>query len=127
MIDAKRVDCVELNARRRLDLLDKGHNVVGFDFMLFTPTERYDRIVAAPTFKDNIDCKHIMRMYDICLKPGGRMSSLSSPYWMTGESDLQKEFRSWLVGKDYYITMLPDNSFLEDGRTVPTAIITITK
>lgn len=127
LIKARRVDCVELNERRRLTLLEKGHNVVGTDFMFFKPMELYDRIVAAPNFRDNVDCAHIMRMYDVCLKTGGIMSSLSSPFWMTGSAELQKDFRSWLVGKNYQILMLPDFSFVEDGQTVPTAIITLRK
>jgi hypothetical protein len=127
LVDARRVDCVELNEERRRVLLGKGHNVVGRDFMLFEPAERYDRIVAAPNFRDNVDCLHIRRMYDVCLKRGGRMSSLTSPYWMTGDSPTQRSFRSWLAGKEYHITMLPDGSFMEGGLTVPTAIITLTR
>jgi hypothetical protein len=67
-----------------------------------------------------------MKMYDL-VKQGGTVSSIMSPYWMTGNSELQIEFRQWLNGKKYSIDMLPDNTFMEDGMTVPTIIIKIEK
>lgn len=105
---------------------EKGYNVVGSDFFLFNPKYQYDFVIGAPNFRDNIDCKHVMHMYDL-LKPNGVVSSIMSPYWMTGNSELQKEFRKWLEDKTYSIDMLPDNTFMEDGNTVPTIIIKIRK
>lgn len=120
------VHCVELNAKCNEELVAKGHNVVGHDFFLFTPKFLYDKVIACPNFRDNVDVNHIMKMYD-CVKPGGWIVSLTSPLWMTGNSPRQVEFRAWLADKEYDVTMLPDNSFMEDGMTVPTAIITICK
>lgn len=99
---------------------------MGSDFFLFNPNYKYDFIIAAPNFRDNIDCKHVMKMFDL-LKTGGVVSSIMSPYWMTGNSDLQISFRKWLEGKSYSIDMLPDNTFMENGNTVPTVIIKIRK
>jgi hypothetical protein len=67
-----------------------------------------------------------MKMYDL-VKQGGIVSSIMSPYWMTGNSDLQIEFRQWLGDKNYTIDILPDNTFMESGNTVPTIIIKIKK
>lgn len=50
-----------------------------------------------------------------------------SPYWMTGNSELQLSFRQWLNNKKYSIEVLPDNTFMESGETVPTIIIKIYK
>src|SRR4051812_36983901 len=80
------VDCVELNSGRRRSLAEKGHSLVGGDFMLFRPDAGYDRIVAAPNFRNNVDCVHIMHMHE-CLAEGGILSSLTSPLWMTGDSE----------------------------------------
>lgn len=121
-----KLECVELNQNCKHVLNDKGYNVVGSDFFLFNPNYKYDFIIAAPNFRDNIDCKHVMKMFDL-LKTGGVVSSIMSPYWMTGNSDLQISFRKWLEGKSYSIDMLPDNTFMENGNTVPTVIIKIRK
>lgn len=79
------LDCVELNRECRQSLQNKGHNVVGSDFFRFQTEKKYDFIVACPNFRDNIDCRHIMHMYDK-LKLGGEIASLTSPFWMTGET-----------------------------------------
>ena len=115
------LECVELNQECKNVLKEKGYNVVGSDFFLFNPKYQYDFVIGAPNFRDNIDCKHVMKMYDL-VKQGGTVSSIMSPYWMTGNSELQIEFRQWLNGKKYSIDMLPDNTFMENGMTVPTII-----
>lgn len=120
------LECVELNQTCKQSLSEKGFKIVGSDFFLFNPSYRYDYIIAAPNFRDNIDCKHVMKMYDH-LKHGGTISSIMSPYWMTGNSELQISFRQWLNNKKYSIEVLPDNTFMESGETVPTIIIKIYK
>lgn len=120
------VDCVELNEHNKKILIQKGHNVVGRDFFHFKTEKKYRHIIAAPNFKDNVDVDHIMKMYTH-LDNGGRIISLTSPYWMTGNSERQVNFRKWLEDKDYKIQMLQDNLFMEDGLTVPTCIIVIRK
>lgn len=79
------LDCVELNRDCRQSLKEKGHNVVGSDFFRFQTENKYNFIIACPNFRDNIDCRHIMHMYDQ-LKSGGEISSLTSPFWMTGDT-----------------------------------------
>jgi 16S rRNA G1207 methylase RsmC len=123
---AKKVDvhCVELNQKCRETLASKGYEIVGNDFFLFKSETKYDCVIAAPNFRDNVDCDHVMKMHTH-LRPGGRLVSIMSPAWMTGESDRQVEFRSWLQGRSYRIGVLPDFSYIEDGKTVPTIIIRI--
>jgi hypothetical protein len=86
----------------------------------------FDVAIACPPFKNNLDLAHIQLMYD-SLKHKGMMASLTSPYWMTNNEPHQIEFRKWLESKDYQLEMLPDNTFIERDKTVPTAIITIYK
>lgn len=120
------LECVELNQACKDVLKEKGFQVVGSDFFLFKPEYQYDYVIAAPNFRDNIDCKHVMKMYQH-VKNGGTVVSIMSPYWMTGDSELQISFRQWLNGKKHQIDILPDNTFMEDGKTVPTIIIKIEK
>jgi len=120
------LDCIELNSQCKKALREKGFNVIWSNFLDFNPKYFYDRIIGAPTFKDNIDCAHVMKMYE-CVKSGGRVVSIMSPQWMTGDSELQVKFREWLQDKSYTITMLPDNSYVENGITVPTILINLEK
>lgn len=120
------LDCIELNSECKKVLKDKGFNVIWSNFLDFRPKYLYDRVIGAPNFKDNIDCEHVMKMYD-CVKEGGKVISIMSPYWMTGDSELQIKFREWLKDKSYTITVLPDNSYVEDGITVPTILINLEK
>jgi hypothetical protein len=120
------LDCIELNSQCKDALREKGFNVIWSNFLDFKPKCLYDRVIGAPNFKDNVDCQHVMKMYD-CVKSGGKVISIMSPYWMTGDSELQIKFRKWLEDKSYTITMLPDNSYMEDGNTVPTILINLEK
>ena len=120
------LDCIELNSGCKNKLREQGFNVIWSNFLDFKPKYLYDRVIGAPTFKDNIDCAHVMKMYG-CTKPGGRVISIMSPFWMTGNSELQVKFREWLQDKSYTITMLPDNSYMENGETVPTILINLEK
>lgn len=117
---------MELNQACKDTLKDKGYEIVGNDFFLFKSDVKYDAIIAAPNFRNNIDCDHVKKMYDH-LKPGGRVVSIMSPAWMSGVTERQVSFRSWLSDKTYHIEMLPDNSYMEDGQTVPTILIRIDK
>lgn len=135
-----RVDAVELNDEKyrhldgklKNDLLKRSflfYNAFHADFLQFTAQQTispYDRIIAAPPFKDNIDVVHIKAMYSL-LATKGVLVSLTTPYWLTNNEEHQVKFRKWLEGKQYSITMLPDMTFVEKGKTVPTAIIKIYK
>ena len=120
------IDCVELNKEKFDQLKLNFSNAIHADFLEHTFDKKYDFIFAAPPFKGNIDLKHIMKMYDL-LGDDGEISSLTSPYWLTNNEPLQVEFRAWLKDKKHKLEMLPDLSFSERDKTVPTALITIWK
>lgn len=130
--------CIELNkdrldnAKTILEKHDERHKFtfIQADFLKWSSStyagEGYDRIIACPPFKGNTDVDHIQAMYDI-LGHHGVMVSLTSPYWITNNEDHQVMFREWLTDKDYKFNLLPDNSFMEKGKSVPTGILKITK
>jgi hypothetical protein len=118
------IDAVELNKEKYLTLLSKGYNAYNQDFLQFTPDKLYDRIIACPPFKGNIDVVHIQKMFKH-LDRKGILVTLTSPNWVNNNDAHQVEFRNWLSTKEYYARMLPDNSFMEKGRSVPTMILKI--
>jgi hypothetical protein len=120
------IDCIELN-KDKFDILSKDFpKAIHGDFLKLDIKRNYDLIIAAPPFKGNVDLEHIMKMYDL-LNDTGEIISLTSPYWLTNNEPLQIKFREWLSNKPHKIQMLPDMSFSERGKTVPTAIINIYK
>lgn len=120
------IDCVELNKELRQTLINKGYNVIGNDFLELKPNPIYDLIIAAPTYKNNVDIIHIQHMYKF-LNRWGRIISLTHPAWLTENASHQREFREWLKNKNYSMRMLEDNSFVEKYETQPSLIFTLHK
>lgn len=120
------IDCVELNKEKFMALKSKGYRSYNADFLVWNNDKKYDRIIACPPFKGNCDILHIRKMYDL-LKPKGIVVTLTSPLWILNNEPLQVEFREWLKDKNYSMEMLPDNSFVEKDKTVPTMILKIYK
>jgi hypothetical protein len=120
------IDCVELNKELRQTLIDKGYNVIGNDFLELEPNPVYDLIIAAPTYKNNVDIIHIQHMYKF-LNNRGRIISLTYPAWVTENSSHQREFREWLKDKNYSMRMLEDYSYIEKYETQPSLIFTLHK
>lgn len=106
--------------------MSKGYNAFRGDFLNYKTDKKYDRIIAAPPFKGNADLLHIQHMYDM-LAPDGVIVSLTSPFWLTNNEPHQVDFRSFLEDKTHSMTVLPDNSFMERGKTVPTGILRISR
>ncbi len=119
-----KVECIELTEDKYQILKDKGHNAFHKDFLQFTPNHLYDRIIACPPFKNNIDTAHIMKMYTH-LEESGILVSLTSPLWILNNEPHQVEFRKWLETKKYTMQMLPEDSFVEKNKSVPTMVLQI--
>ncbi len=117
---------IELNKEKYDILVKKGYNAIHANFLEYKTDKTYDRIIACPPFKGNIDIVHIKRMFNM-LEPYGKLVSLTSPYWVTNNEMEQIEFRKWLSDKHHTLTILPDNSFIENNKSVFTAILKICK
>lgn len=121
------IDCVELNSnnvRSLLSLRKQGHirHIIHADFLSITPEEVYDYVTAVPPYKDNIDCQHIIHMYEF-LKPGGTLISFTLPLWVAGIYENQRQFREWLGDKNFKIEFLEDESY----ASCPKMLIVIKK
>lgn len=121
-----KITCVELNEDKCKVLKEKGYNTIHGNFLSEKFTEQYHGIIAAPPFKNNIDLLHITKMYSL-LAPQGVLVTLTSPYWTINNEIHQVEFREFLKDKTYQLEMLPDNTFVEKGKTVPTMILKLVK
>lgn len=88
-----RLDVVEYNNALNELLSDKGHNVVGNDFL--KQTGEYDKIIMNPPFEKGQDVDHVMHAYEL-LKPGGKIVSIMSEHPFFASDKKSVEFKRWL-------------------------------
>lgn len=120
------VDCYELMPVNRT-FLEKipTVNLIGEDFFKHN-SFKYNRIIANPPFQKNQDILHIQEMYK-CLKPNGRLVSMSSTHWQSCNNKQELEFRKWLGSVDAEVHEVPQGAFKESGTSIATLIIVIDK
>ncbi len=121
------VHCVELRPALREVLKAKQHELVGEDFLEFSPLpladthgsgyrDGYDRVCMNPPFENGQDIDHVRHAYDKCLKPGGRLVAIMSSGPFYRQDKKSDAFRGWLteLGEGGYIENLPDDTFKGD-------------
>lgn len=128
----KQVDCCELMPINKtfLEKID-GVHIIGDDFLSeslqITYANYYDRIIANPPFAKNQDIDHIYAMYN-CLKPGGKLITLSSTHWNHVDQKKEREFLNWVYETvDGRVEKISAGTFAESGTNIETFMITINK
>jgi len=71
------VDVCEVNHTLSDILAESGFNIVGSDFLQYSPGPIYDFIIMNPPFEKNQDSRHIIHAYSM-LKPGGVIAAVAS-------------------------------------------------
>lgn len=104
------VDVVEMGGQLRDILSEKGFNIVGSDFLEFTPEKGYDRIVMNPPFSNDQDIKHVEHAYKM-LNPGGKLVAITSSMAGDRSNKANKEFSAWLDSLDAEQQALPEGAF----------------
>lgn len=121
-----KLDVVEFMEENREFLKKEGYNVIGDDFLKLEGEGVYDKIIANPPFSNNQDIKHLKHMFKL-LKSGGRVVCIMSRSWQTGNTKMQKEFRTWLKELKAQITDIPEGEFKESGTNVATCLVSFNK
>lgn len=116
------IHVVEPEKESRGFLRQKGHKLVGSDFMKFR-RKGYDRVVMNPPFSKQQDIDHVRRAYGL-LKPGGRLVAVMSGGTKFRTNRKAEEFRA-LVARAGAIEDLPPESFRESGTLVNTVLVTL--
>lgn len=120
------LDVVEWNASLNELLSEKGHNVVGVDFLQHSG--EYDKIIMNPPFEKGQDIDHIKHAYSL-LNDGGRVVCIMSegPFYRSDKK--ATEFREWLDEVGGVSEKLPDGSFKTAERStgVNTRLVVIDK
>lgn len=120
------LDVVEWNASLNELLTEKGHNVVGVDFL--QQSGEYDKIIMNPPFEKGQDIDHIKHAYSL-LNDGGRVVCIMSegPFFRSDKK--ATEFREWLDSLGGVSEKLPEGSFKSSERStgVNTRLVVIDK
>ncbi|BBW91794.1 hypothetical protein PS1M3_18810 [Pseudoalteromonas sp. PS1M3] len=104
------VDVVEMGGQLREILQEKGHNLVGSDFLEYSPKADYDRIIMNPPFSNDQDIAHVEHAYKM-LKPGGKLVAITSSMAGDRSNKTNKSFKEWLDSLDAEQQQLPANAF----------------
>ena len=104
------VDVVEMGGQLREILQEKGYNLVGSDFLEFTPKADYDRIVMNPPFSNDQDIAHVEHAYKM-LKPGGKLVAITSGMAGDRSNKANKSFKEWVDSLDAEQQALPEGAF----------------
>ena len=120
------LDVVEWNASLNELLTEKGHNVVGVDFLQHSG--EYDKIIMNPPFEKGQDIDHIRHAYSL-LNDGGRVVCIMSegPFFRSDKK--ATEFREWLDSLGGVSEKLPEGAFKSSERStgVNTRLVVIDK
>lgn len=120
------LDVVEWNTSLNDLLNEKGHNVVGNDFLQTSGV--YDKIVMNPPFEKGQDIDHVKHAYDL-LSDGGRVVAVMSEGSFSRNDKKAVDFRNWLDRVGGYSEKLPEGSFKQSERStgVNTRMVVIDK
>ncbi len=120
------LDVVEWNASLNELLTEKGHNVVGVDFLQHSG--EYDKIVMNPPFEKGQDIDHIRHAYSL-LNDGGRVVCIMSEGPFFRNDKKATEFRNWLDSLGGVSEKLPEGAFKSSERStgVNTRLVVIDK
>lgn len=121
-------DCFELMDINRNVLSNSGakFNLIGFDFLEVPKSKKWTKIIANPPFIKNQDIDHVNKMYN-SLSNGGRIVSIMSTSWTTGNKKKQVQFREFLENVNAEVLDIPKGTFKESGTMVGGKIVIIDK
>ena len=123
------VDACELSARNRAELEKKGVRIVGDDFLVYSPTEKYRWIVMNPPFAVEDDKKayltHVMHAFGM-LDDHGILAAILPTGFLHNENKREREFLEFAREYGQVYRNAPE-TFKESGTMVDTAILVLEK
>lgn len=121
------VRCMELQSDLASALNSDGFRTSCGDFLRTPdPDFWFDAVLMNPPFSRYQDIAHIRTAYDF-LKPGGVLVSVASAGTRFRKDRRTTEFRQWLEKLGGDMDDLPTNTFKDEGTSVHTVLITVTK
>jgi hypothetical protein len=116
-----KLQVIECSSRLRQILEVKGHFLVAYDFVAFSTSAQYDRVVMNPPFEDGQDIDHVRRAFSL-LKPGGRLVAIMGEGAFFRNDKKCVSFRDWLEDFEGESQKLPEGSFTGKDALVQTGV-----
>lgn len=102
---------------------DQRVTIIQEDFLKYRPgTNVFDAIVMNPPFTRNQDIFHVSHAMTT-LKPGGRLSAITSPSWCFGKNTNQVAFSQMMEKLSADIEVVPAGLFKKSGTSIETRMI----
>lgn len=126
-----RADCLELHPDRADAIRKRGYDVIGGDFLTFTPEQPYDYVLMNPPFTAQGDAQAYITHVEhalTCLKPGGQLVAVVPQGYVFGTYKRIQAFREFCEANaaSPTHTFAPD-TFRASGTSVATCLIHVTK
>jgi predicted RNA methylase len=118
------VHVIEQDEHRRDVLREKGHTLVGTDFLQVICT--YDRIVMNPPFENGQDVEHVTHAW-ACCAPGGLVVAIMSEGIMFRQDRKYADFRTNILEPYGTVYDLPADAFKPSGTSVKTRLVVLEK
>lgn len=120
------VQCVEIDYEMSCVLRESGFMVATCDFLVATPTQRFDVVSMNPPFRNGQDMAHVRHAYEFLADHGTQVAVMSAG--MTFRQDRKAtEFREWLNWAGGDVEPLPAGTFKPSGTMVNAVLVTIRK
>lgn len=110
----KQLDVLEIMMKQSEILKRKGFNVVGNDFLEYTPKYKYDKIIMNPPFEKYQDIEHVRYAFSL-LKKGGRLVTIVGAGAIQNSQKKAKDFQDWLDEFGAEIIKNDSNAFSVDA------------
>lgn len=119
--------CVDIDPVMVAKLRAKGHQAHEADFLKLKPklSNLFDHIFMNPPFSAGQDMLHVMHAFKF-LKPDGKLTSIMSVGAGGGSSQLNRNFRDFVVSWGEIIMDLPEGTFKQSGTNVATIVYEFT-
>lgn len=117
-------DCIELDAKNRDILIEKGFHVVGTDFLKFVPEQPYDVIVMNPPFAKGQDAQHVLKAIELATR---KVVAIASSGCLFRTDSIYRQLRESVQQYGGTITELPEKAFKDSGTLVNTVLIEVEK
>jgi protein-L-isoaspartate O-methyltransferase len=118
------VSVIEILPDNQLILENKGHQIVGNDFLKYG-RKAFDRIVMNPPFSQQQDIDHVYHAWDL-LKPGGRLVAIMSAGTLHRDNRKAQYFRD-LLNEYGWSEINPDDAFKVSGTMVRTITVVLNR
>lgn len=116
--DIKVFSCELMELNRKQFVGDSTH--LEDDFLMLSPKNKFDVVIANPPFAKNQDIEHFYKMVEHATR---KIISIMSTHWLYSNGKKEKAFREFLVNKNAIIEEIPAGTFKESGTNVKTCLV----